>query len=172
MNADEINLVKKYRSLGLLVDTNLLMLLWVGRWNSAFISRHKRTNQFDANDYGLLEMLVELFTKVVVTPCILAEASNLVRQSGGKDSGSGSLSEKLMEQFGLLDERHIESIVVADSAAFISLTPSNYFHESYHAILFAPDTARVAGNTAYRFNDVVRECRISCRRRWPARFRR
>lgn len=121
MNADEFNLVKKYRSLGLLVDTNLLMLLWVGRWNSAFISRHKRTNQFDANDYGLLEMLVELFTKVVVTPCILAEASNLVRQSGGKNSGAGSLSEKLVEQFRLLDERHIESIVVADSAAFIPL---------------------------------------------------
>ena len=72
-------IVTKLRaSKGLLVDTNLLVVLVIGALNPDQVSRHKRTSNYLASDYQLLQSFVDQFKVVVTTPNILTEASNLL----------------------------------------------------------------------------------------------
>lgn len=65
-----------------LIDTNLLILLSVGAWNRAYIATHKRTSQFTSEDYDLLVNILSNFKRLLVTPNILSESSNLCAQTG------------------------------------------------------------------------------------------
>jgi hypothetical protein len=105
------------RQEGVVLDTNLLLLLWVGRWNSEAIPQHKCTNQFDKDDYWRLEDFLSRFRKVAVTPSILTEGSNLIRQSKHRQD----ITTKLVEQIPLFDEHYFPSVDVVQSAAFIPL---------------------------------------------------
>ena len=64
----------------LLVDTNLLIALIVGRTDPQLLASHKRIQDYDEVDYTRLEQSIRFYEGVVTTPHILAEASNLVRQ--------------------------------------------------------------------------------------------
>lgn len=110
------NLAPTYRR-GVVLDTNLLLLLWVGRWNPDAISQHKRTLKFDKDDYRRLEVFLSRFRTVVVTPSILTEASNLIRQF----KSQRELTTTLVEQIPLLDERHLPSVGVVQLEAFVPL---------------------------------------------------
>lgn len=111
------DLVSSDRRQGVILDTNLLILLWVGRWHESAISKHKRTAAFEISDYQLLERLLQLFGRIVVTPCVLTEASNLVRQGGKARELTGSIQV----DFETFDERYLPSSVVSRSAAFVPL---------------------------------------------------
>lgn len=73
-------LVKKYRTKGIFVDTNLMLLLLVGLYNPARIATFKRTQQFTVNDYALLLGILGLFDRKVTTPNVITEVDNLSRQ--------------------------------------------------------------------------------------------
>lgn len=60
------------------VDANLLVLLVVGGTSQNYISRHKRCREFTKNDYGILYEFLSNFSKVIATPNILTETSNLL----------------------------------------------------------------------------------------------
>lgn len=64
------------------IDTNLLLLLVVGTASPALIPLHKRTHAYTIDDYRLLERILSLADHVVLTPGVLTETSNLMRQSG------------------------------------------------------------------------------------------
>lgn len=64
----------------LLIDTNLLVLLVVGVANETYIAKHGALSIFDRDDYLILKNLISVSAGVVVTPHILAETSNLLRQ--------------------------------------------------------------------------------------------
>jgi hypothetical protein len=78
MSADA--LIDRYRNKGILIDSNLLVLLATGAFRRSLIPRFNRTRQYTADDFELLVRLVDLFSKRVVTPHIVAEADNLMRQ--------------------------------------------------------------------------------------------
>ena len=111
------SLLNPDRQNGVLLDANLLVLLWVGRWSPKAILHHKRTNQFDADDFALLEQVIATFRRMVVTPCILTEASNLIRQNPRRRE----LLASVTFQFPLLDERFLPSVEIANTPAFIPL---------------------------------------------------
>lgn len=73
-------LLLKYRSKGVLIDTNILLLLFVGRYDLSWVSKFKRTKIFTDDDYFLVEKIVSFFARVVTTPNILTEVSNLSNQ--------------------------------------------------------------------------------------------
>ena len=80
-------LVQRYRTTGVLVDTNILLLLFVGSVESRLIERFKRTmaRGFKVSDYELLMNFLKLFeSRVVTTPHILTEVSNLAGQLGSQ----------------------------------------------------------------------------------------
>jgi hypothetical protein len=66
----------------ILVDTNLLLLLFLGTVNPARISKFKRTQQFSDQDFYLLVSFLSGFDKVVTTPHILKEVSNFGGHGG------------------------------------------------------------------------------------------
>lgn len=75
---------KKYRTKGILVDTNLLLLLYIGGVSKKYISEFKRTNTYTEHDYDLLLRVIDNFSKVVVTPNLLTEVSNLSNGISGQ----------------------------------------------------------------------------------------
>ncbi len=71
------SLIAKYSQRGLLLDTNILLLYVIGNYDPNRIESFKRTNIFLQKDFTLLRSLLERFQKVVSTPHILTEVSNL-----------------------------------------------------------------------------------------------
>lgn len=117
MNEYFLQLIQSHRQTGVLVDTNLLLLYFVGSFREEQITQFKRTNQFSAADFNLLNQLLGQFTRVLTTPHILTEVSNL----------AGHLSSHLKPDFfkvfaagiDLLDERQLTSNEVNQNQEFI-----------------------------------------------------
>lgn len=70
-------LISNYRNKGILIDTNILLLYFIGSYNKSLIQRFKRTNQYIPEDYELLTSFIKFFTRIITTPNILTEVSNL-----------------------------------------------------------------------------------------------
>jgi hypothetical protein len=106
-------LIIKHKSKGVLVDTNLLVLFLVGLVNKRRIPEFKRTRNFTIEDFDLLERLIAWFGKLVATPHVLSQVSDLT-DLNGKDR------DKISERFKRLVEQRIEeyydrsSLLVAD----------------------------------------------------------
>src|SRR5690349_21025753 len=75
-------LIDKHRADGLLMDANLLVLYLVGRTNKGRIPTFKRTQQYTIEDFELLDLLAASFQRLVTTPHVLTEVSNLAALHG------------------------------------------------------------------------------------------
>lgn len=82
MRNEVSSLFARYRQKGILIDTNILLLYFVGTTNRGRISRFNRTQQFVPEDYDLLLQILNYFQKVVTTPNILTEVNSLANQLG------------------------------------------------------------------------------------------
>jgi len=98
------------------VDSNLLLLLVVGRWNVRFKATHKRLSGFNSEDFYLVRDFVSSFQSVVTTPHVLAEVSNLAGLA------AGHAKENIFTQFAnvivTLDERQITSAAASAQSEF------------------------------------------------------
>jgi hypothetical protein len=73
-------LIGRYRSKGLLLDTNLLVLLAIGLYRRDRIDTFKRTRRYTAADFDIVCELTDRAARRVTTPSILTETDNLTRQ--------------------------------------------------------------------------------------------
>jgi len=73
-------LIGAHRERGILVDSGLLLLLFVGLCDRGRIQTFKRTRMFTESDFDLLQGIVRRFDLLVTTPNILTEVSNLLGQ--------------------------------------------------------------------------------------------
>lgn len=100
----------------MLIDTNLLILYFIGEFNPERISTFRRTKKFNFQDFCLLKAISDRFIVKVTTPNILTEISNL---SGDIPLG---LREKffrhLRKSFELFDEQYFPSSIAAASDIF------------------------------------------------------
>ncbi|MBI5250400.1 MAG: hypothetical protein HY912_12970 [Desulfomonile tiedjei] len=100
-------LLLKHRTKGALIDTNILLLLFVGRYDRALVPKFKRTKIFTDDDYSLAEKIVSFFARVVTTPNILTEVSNLSNQLPEQ------IKQKYFREFvsvvDLLEEEYVAS---------------------------------------------------------------
>ncbi len=71
-----IELLKKYYSKGILIDTNLLLIFIIGMCDKNYIATFKRTKTFSSEDYDILFHILQPFCKIITTPNILTEVSN------------------------------------------------------------------------------------------------
>lgn len=106
-----------WRSRDLLVDANILVLYLVGNLDPRLISKHKRTNQFDVEDYHLLDDFLRQFKKLVTTPNVLTEASNMVAQIGGQETVT-RLRVVLGKIVEALDEQYVPSVQASTAEEF------------------------------------------------------
>jgi len=138
-------LIVKYRLKGILLDTNLLLLLFVGLVDSGLVDDFKRTKnqQFTKKEFLLLEGIVKTFSKIVTTPHILTETSNFIFQLDGKKQQLAlQIIAKIIQSF---KERREESkkLVLAEEffnfgltdTAILDLPPKRYLVLSIDAAL-------------------------------------
>jgi hypothetical protein len=75
-------LITKYQAKGVLVDSNLLVLFLVGLVNKQRILEFKRTQNFTVDDFHLLANLIVWFGRLIATPHVLGQVSDLADLAG------------------------------------------------------------------------------------------
>lgn len=162
MNLAKHSAVQDYLGRPLILDSNLLLLLWCARFDPKLLRTFKRLQAFEPPDMWLLEELVPLFRSIHTTPHILTEVSNL----------ANSLPEWRKQEWALffsenvrtLKEEWIEAGVVgADRDAMpFGLTDAVLVNLSGSYVILTADR-RLAGQIAKRrlavinFNHVRQE---------------
>lgn len=104
-------LITRYRSRGVLIDANLLLLFFVGMVDRQLIVRFERTHAFVPEDYDTLCRLLAVFQKRVIMPNVLTEVSNLAGKL--KDRYREAVFGSIRQAFELLDEEYVPSQVAA-----------------------------------------------------------
>jgi len=80
MNDYVTNLLQRYKRRGVLIDTNILLVYFVGLYDTKTIPKFKRTCTFTVEDYELIASMIEFFDVRVTTPHVLTEVSNFIGQ--------------------------------------------------------------------------------------------
>jgi hypothetical protein len=95
------DLILKYISKGVLVDTNLLLLIAVGNYDKSRIEKSNRTRQFTVEDYELVQRVIMTFHRRFTTPNILTEVDNLARQifSEGEHRALANCLRSMIDKF-------------------------------------------------------------------------
>jgi len=65
-------ILERHRRTGILIDTNILLLLFVGGVDVGLIAKHKRTSKFTVEDFALAVLVAEQFAAIITTPNILS----------------------------------------------------------------------------------------------------
>jgi predicted nucleic acid-binding protein len=103
----------------LLLDTNVLLLLFVGLWDRPRIQHFKKTEQFTDDDFGLMLEILQGFGQVATTTHILTEISNLSGQHGEPERTA--FFNTLAMRISLLPEHHIAAQTVIANPVFVRL---------------------------------------------------
>jgi rRNA-processing protein FCF1 len=112
---DAAALIEKHRAKGVLVDTNLLVLFLVGRVNRRRILNFKRTGDFVIEDYDLLVRLIAWFGKLIATPHVLSQVSDLTDLTGNELTAIRELFKVLVEK---VEESYDTSRLLVGDPAF------------------------------------------------------
>ena len=107
MNETIPRLIRRYSRTGVLIDTNILLLYFVGSFARDLIPKFKPTQKFVVEDYQMLLRLIGRFRKRITTPNILTEVSNLSGQLD--ESIHSAYFGKFAEHLTLLDEHYVKS---------------------------------------------------------------
>ena len=104
--------------LRLLVDTNLLVLLIVGKINRKRIEKFKRTNKYRESDFDLLCDLIAQATETYTVTQVMAETGNLTDLKDHEGEESRALLKQLAAS---LTEPPIASTEAAQDDSFAAL---------------------------------------------------
>ncbi|WP_257288527.1 hypothetical protein [Endozoicomonas sp. SESOKO2] len=74
------DLLVRYKKQGAFLDTNLLVLYLVGKYEPEFVPKFKRTAMYTEQDFHWLNEYVSQFSRIVVTPQVLAETWNFLEK--------------------------------------------------------------------------------------------
>ncbi|WP_204102286.1 MULTISPECIES: PIN domain-containing protein [Spirulina sp. CCY15215] len=110
------NLLQRYKQKGLLIDTNILLVLFVGKVNRQRISQFNRTEGFTAKDYDVLIKIIKRFSKIVTTPNILTEVNSLINQL--KEPERSQCLELFSDLLSRVDEFYLESKRISEIEKF------------------------------------------------------
>jgi hypothetical protein len=152
---DIVAVVQKHRLSGLLIDSNLLLLLLVGRINRKRVAAFKRTQKYTLEDFERLSQFYAFFSKHWTTPQILTEVSNLSGQLAGPELGK--FRAALASLVKVIDERYIESrrITSHDSFARLGITDAGLVLLSADGPLLLTDDLPLYDHVARRGVDVI-----------------
>ena len=112
-------IVEQYHTSGILVDAGVLLLRLVGQYDRDRITQFKNTKQFLPEDFDLLQWLLRKFARIITTPNVLTEVSNLAGQLG--EPARTECLQSLAEEISLFEEHYVASSGAADEEAFARL---------------------------------------------------
>ena len=132
-------LISLYARRGILIDTNILLLYFIGSFNLSLIPNFKRTLQFSIEDFQTLLYLLEPFDKLVTTPNILTEVSNLSGQLG--EPVRTLYFQTFAKMILIVDEHYVKSTDAVSEEEFIrkGLTDIGILHLSKDRFLVLTD---------------------------------
>jgi hypothetical protein len=110
------DLFEKYRTKGVLIDTNLLLLVAIGTYDAARILSWKRTQRYTLDDYALMLRILEFFQRRVTTPNILTEVDNLARQL--PEAEHEAISAVLFQLISTSFEVYAQSAIVTQTPMY------------------------------------------------------
>jgi hypothetical protein len=112
-------LVQKYHNKGLLIDTNLLLLLFIGSTIPEILPTFKPiTNQgFSEKDYNLLRHFASNFTRIITTPHVLTEVSNHCDKLKGKYRTT--YCESIVPLIKALQEETVKAATLCELERFV-----------------------------------------------------
>lgn len=117
-NEYAIRLISQYARYGILVDTNLLVLYFVGDYAPNKIGS-KRLQTFAPSDLEILQMVLARFSKIVTTPHILSEVSNFIEQIT-PEGWIPNAFEHFARGVALMEERFTPIESIYDTQAFLN----------------------------------------------------
>lgn len=120
------HLIGKYRTKGMLIDSNLALLYLVGGHDLRLVGdgKYNKLSNYEADDYHLLVRLKSAFRKSVTTPHVLTEVSNLACDL--PEQTKSACLKKFHAVFAEVDELHVASMEAASwqDFHFLGLTDS------------------------------------------------
>lgn len=119
MTSNPTDLLQKHQNTGIVVDTNILLVYCVGILNPKRIQTFKRTNTFTEEDFSILDSFLKHFKKIVTTPNILTEVSNLAGQLTGRTKQQ--FFQSFAKRIGLLHEYPSPSAKVSSMQEFVKI---------------------------------------------------
>lgn len=142
------DLLKRYRTKGVLIDANLLLLFAVGTANVEFIKEFKRTSMFDADAYYLLREILAKFTVRYVTPNIMTEVSNFAGELWGERKLL--VFAVIRETFSVLQEQYVPTGQAVHEREFpiYGLTDTTIIVLLKNDLLFLTTDGPLAGHCA------------------------
>jgi hypothetical protein len=134
-----VRLLRRYRKAGIILDTNILLLHFVGSLNPQIIPAFKRTITFAIEDYYTLQAMLKFTPTVVTTPNILTEVSNLLGQLS--DHQKVPCFELFAKGVNLLDERYLISTTIAPMSEFgrFGITDAGLVHLAQSHLIITED---------------------------------
>ena len=139
------DLLARYKSKGVIIDTNLLLMYLVGTYDPHRITKFKRTITFVVEDFYTLLEFFNYFDKIVTTPNILTEVNSLAGQLPNDIKALFSLN--FAAQLDSLDEHYKKSITLTQSPHFskFGLTDSGIVDLAQGRYLVLTDDLRLFG---------------------------
>ncbi len=139
------NLFKKYRQKWIVIDTNILLLWFVGNVNRARISKFNRTEKFTPEDYDLLNNILYSFQRIVTTPNIMTEVNSLINKIGEPERSQclSTLSDIVNHK---IDEFYLETsqVVKMDNFTKFGLTDCGIINLAKDKYLVLTDDFKLA----------------------------
>lgn len=162
------SLLDRFRTKGLLMDSNLAVLYLVGSCNLRLVGdgKHNKLSKYNAEDFQLLLRLKNVFSKAVTTPHVLTEVSNLINDL--PEQTKKEILRQFHATFVEIGELPVDSMEVAQRPEFpfLGLTDSALAHIS-HEYLIVTDDARLvmkmneSGLEALNFNHLRNHLLVS-----------
>lgn len=138
------------------MDTNLLLLFYVGGYERSLVERFPRTaDRFVAADFDALDGVLGGFEKIVATPHILTEVSNFLGQLGGH-ARTGCF-ELFARSIAVLHEGYVSSAELSRKPTFVKLgiTDTSIIEVAAAPYLVLTDDFRLYNYLADRRMDVL-----------------
>lgn len=131
--------IKKFREKGILIDTNLLILLLVGSYNEDMISNFKRTRTYTVEDYRNLIVFLKRFDNHIYTTNIISEITNLTDSINSEPNFS--FFQHIKNHLSVFTEDNISSEEIMQLKSFLKfgLTDAVNFKLSNKYLILTDD---------------------------------
>ena len=111
--------VSEYKTKGIIIDTSLTLLYFIGNYDKNLIKEFKRTKEFySIEDYDLIKKIIEFYypSPIITTPNILTEVYNFSNQLQGKIKIE--YFENFREKIIILSEKYYQSLSIVKNEFF------------------------------------------------------
>jgi hypothetical protein len=149
------NLFKKYQQKGSIIDSNLLLYYFIGEYNINLVKLYKRTNKYGIDGYRAVKLIIEHFDKIITSPYIYTEISNLSNYIDKKYKYD--YYNSFYERLSLFEEKLDFTIDFFNDRSIrkLGITDTNIFHLAKNKYLVITDDLALSEYLSKNNIDVI-----------------